>query len=304
MRKTINLSALRLTRLSGIIIALCFLMGCQTVTSKDGSTVKNSAQNQDWALIRTGVSPELHQQAVEEGEKAKAEVEQLKQDGSLSATAKRVLAEAEEAQEQGNSELYIAKIQEYRQILNDEPLKRAAEAWELEARVLFSQLRLEEAQQAIEAAVKLDDDNPEYLLTLADYLRWNGNYQRMEKVSLQAVSIIAKEQHTNEKLLSVARLFLGLAYLYGGKHNLAQNSLQQSLEMNKKLLGEEHPSVASSLNNFAGLYESLGIYEVAEPLFIQALEMNKKLLGEEHPHFASSFNNDPKISRRNSSDGS
>jgi len=208
VKKNINLPIL-----ANAIIALFLLVGCQTITSKDGSTVQDAAQKQDIALIRKGVSPELHQQAVEEGEKAKAELQQLKQDGSLSATAKRVLAEAEEAEEQGNSELYLAKIQEYRRILNDEPLKRAAESWELEGRVLFSQLRLEEAQQAIEQAVKLDSDNPEYLLTLAEYLRWNGDYQRMEKASLQAVSIIENNKLIDEKLLSVARSTLGSAYL-------------------------------------------------------------------------------------------
>ena len=61
--------------------------------------------------------------------------------------------------------------------------------------------------------------------------------------------------------------------------------------MCKKLLGEEHPSVASSLNNLAGLYKSQGRYEEAEPLYIQALDMRKKLLGEEHPDVATSLNN-------------
>ena len=282
----INISAL-----SSAIITLCLLMACQTVTSQDGSAVKDTSQKQDWALIRTGVSPELHQQAVEEGIKAKEELQQLKQDQSLNATAKRILAEAEEAEEQGDQELYLAKIQEYRQLLTDEPLKRAAESWELEGRVLFSQLRLEEAQQAIEEAVKLDSSNPEYLLTLADYLRWNGDYQRMEEVSLQAVSAIASEQPTDEEFLSEAHSLLGLAYLYGGKYNLAHNFLQQSLEMRKKLLGGEHPDVAKSLNNLAALYESQGKYGAAEPLYIESLAMNKKLLGEEHPSVATSLNN-------------
>ena len=61
--------------------------------------------------------------------------------------------------------------------------------------------------------------------------------------------------------------------------------------MNKKLLGAEHPSVATSLNNLAALYESQGRYTEAEPLYIKALEMNKKLLGAEHPDVATSLNN-------------
>jgi tetratricopeptide (TPR) repeat protein len=54
--------------------------------------------------------------------------------------------------------------------------------------------------------------------------------------------------------------------------------------MRKKLLGEEHPDVAISLNDLAGLYESQGRYEEAEPLYIQALDMRKKLLGDKHPY--------------------
>jgi CHAT domain-containing protein len=61
--------------------------------------------------------------------------------------------------------------------------------------------------------------------------------------------------------------------------------------MNKRLLGEQHPSVATSLNNLAGLYESQGRYDQAEPLLRQALEMRKRLLGEQHPSVATSLNN-------------
>ena len=42
----------------------------------------------------------------------------------------------------------------------------------------------------------------------------------------------------------------------------------------------------SSLNNLAGLYEAMGEYDRAEPLFRQALEIRKKALGEEHPDYA------------------
>ena len=63
------------------------------------------------------------------------------------------------------------------------------------------------------------------------------------------------------------------------------------LSFTKRLLGEEHPYVASSLNNLAGLYRNQGRYSEAEPLYQQALEIRKRLLGEEHPDVASSLNN-------------
>ena len=49
------------------------------------------------------------------------------------------------------------------------------------------------------------------------------------------------------------------------------------------VLGEEHPDYATSLNNLACLYNSMGEYAKAEPLYRQALEIRKRVLGEEHP---------------------
>ena len=53
--------------------------------------------------------------------------------------------------------------------------------------------------------------------------------------------------------------------------------------MSQRLLGENHPSVAISLNNLAELYSSQGRYEEAEPLYLQALAIAEQALGENHP---------------------
>ncbi|NEQ87226.1 MAG: tetratricopeptide repeat protein [Moorea sp. SIO2I5] len=54
--------------------------------------------------------------------------------------------------------------------------------------------------------------------------------------------------------------------------------------MRKQLLGENHPDVATSLNNLAGLYYNQGRYSEAEPLYQQALEIAVQQLGENHPN--------------------
>ncbi|WP_130758765.1 tetratricopeptide repeat protein, partial [Microcystis aeruginosa] len=59
----------------------------------------------------------------------------------------------------------------------------------------------------------------------------------------------------------------------------------------KRLLGDNHPHVATSLNNLAGLYDSQGRYTEAEPLYLEALDLYKRLLGDNHPHVATSLNN-------------
>ncbi|MBC1220783.1 tetratricopeptide repeat protein, partial [Nostoc sp. UCD120] len=87
--------------------------------------------------------------------------------------------------------------------------------------------------------------------------------------------------------------FIGNARFYNGQglYNQALPWYEQCLEVTKKRLGEEHPSVAASLNNLAGLYRSQGRYSEAEPLYIQALALTCKLLGKEHPDVAASLNN-------------
>ena len=41
----------------------------------------------------------------------------------------------------------------------------------------------------------------------------------------------------------------------------------------RKLLGKDHPDVAGSLNNLAGLYQDQGKYAVAEPLYKRSLAL-------------------------------
>ncbi|MEH2057724.1 MAG: tetratricopeptide repeat protein [Nostoc sp.] len=58
----------------------------------------------------------------------------------------------------------------------------------------------------------------------------------------------------------------------------------QALELYKRLLGDAHPDVATSLNNLALLYNSQGRYDQAEPLFLQALEIRQQVFGVNHPN--------------------
>jgi tetratricopeptide (TPR) repeat protein len=87
--------------------------------------------------------------------------------------------------------------------------------------------------------------------------------------------------------------FVGLGRFYGGQgfYDLAEPWHEQCREVTRRRLGEEHPDVATSLNNLAELYKFQGKYEEAEPLFLQALELRKRLLEENHPDVAHSLNN-------------
>ncbi len=86
--------------------------------------------------------------------------------------------------------------------------------------------------------------------------------------------------------------FVGLSNFYQGQgaYEQAIPWLEKCLFLSHVRLGQQHPDVATSLNNLAELYRSQGKYQQAEPLCLQALEMYKQLLGEQHPRVATSLN--------------
>ena len=87
--------------------------------------------------------------------------------------------------------------------------------------------------------------------------------------------------------------FVGLTRFYQGQGAYVQALpwREQCLSAARKRFGDEHPDVATSLNNLAFLYKSQGRYSDAEPLYIEALAMRKRLLGDEHPDVVQSLNN-------------
>ena len=76
-----------------------------------------------------------------------------------------------------------------------------------------------------------------------------------------------------------------------GDYAKAEPLYRQALEINKDNFGEEHPTVARSLNNLALLYQTMGNYDKAEPLLRQSLDIYKNILGENHPDYATLLNN-------------
>ncbi len=76
-----------------------------------------------------------------------------------------------------------------------------------------------------------------------------------------------------------------------GRYAQAEPLYQRALTIWEKALGPEHPHVATSLNNLAGLYEAQGRYAQAEPLYKRSLAILERALGPEHPHVARTLEN-------------
>jgi len=59
---------------------------------------------------------------------------------------------------------------------------------------------------------------------------------------------------------------------------------KEALEVTKKAQGEEHPEVATRLNNLAFVLEEQGNAKEAARMGKQALAIWEKALGLDHPH--------------------
>jgi len=119
-----------------------------------------------------------------------------------------------------------------------------------------------------------------------------------EQVEAVALSIphIAESATELEQWLEEENLispFEGLEYFYYGQglYEQAEPWYEQCLAVTRRRLGEDHPDLATSLNNLALLYTSQGRYEEAETFYLQALKLCNRLLGNNHLHVAISFNN-------------
>ena len=69
----------------------------------------------------------------------------------------------------------------------------------------------------------------------------------------------------------------------------AEPLYKRALAIREKARGTEHPHVATSLNNLAGLYYYQGRYADAEPLYKRALAIREKALGPQHPDVGQSL---------------
>lgn len=79
---------------------------------------------------------------------------------------------------------------------------------------------------------------------------------------------------------------LGLLLRDKGDYKESEQLLQESLMMNRRLLGDKHREIANSLKNIAMVMQAKGDLEGASSTYRQALAMERELLGDAHPDVA------------------
>ncbi len=155
----------------------------------------------------------------------------------------------------------------------------------IEAKIAYRQRLLTQLPDTPESTAARAD----LYYTLATLYRASQRFEEAEAAMQNAIPLA--EQMEDDLLLARYDDELARIYERWGKYEKAFPFYQQALDIRKKILGDDHPTTAASLNNMGGLLESMGEYEGARPFFQQALDIYKKVLGDDHPDTAISLNN-------------
>ncbi|MFZ4722268.1 MAG: tetratricopeptide repeat protein [Phycisphaerales bacterium] len=108
------------------------------------------------------------------------------------------------------------------------------------------------------------------------------------KPAIEAIDAEFKEQPVVDAQLrqSIANVYEGM-----GLFDAAEPLQRSAVETRRRVLGAEHPSTQSSMNDLALLLQDQGKYADAEALFRQVLDMRRRTLGNEHPDTLGSMTN-------------
>jgi Flp pilus assembly protein TadD len=176
----------------------------------------------------------------------------------------------------------LAKLPPYERMLKGDDAKKAEEL----QKSYNKYLNAEDWAEAKKFAQALIDFRTQkqgadhYEVTNANQLL--KNVEIRAQLTPQERKALAEADQQNQQLVALDQQ---------GQFVRAAQLGQRILTTRKKLLGENHPDYAESLNNLALLYDLMGDSAKAEPLYLQSREILKKVLGENHPLYATSLNN-------------
>ena len=206
----------------------------------------------------------------EKQEEIKSEIESLK---NLIGTTKNPIRRARFLAQLGKLQLSMYVLSHERSLINEslENLRNAIEIMKSER--VKDHIYVESLVHYVEALIKV------------------AKYDEAINYALKALNVVNELplDDTLKVLEAKALNKLGYAYMLTGKYDSAIEKLEKALEIMLKILGEEHPDVATIYRNLGKAYYSMGDYDKAIDHYKKALKTQLKVLGEEHPDTAATY---------------
>jgi tetratricopeptide (TPR) repeat protein len=123
-------------------------------------------------------------------------------------------------------------------------------------------------------------------------VHWRQGELERARTELEAALTLAQSLGEHEILLEArVRKGLGSTLWSLGKADDAAAQFEIVVDTLARELGDNHPKVASALNNLASAHYSLGRLDLAEAELTRALRIYEISYGDEHPSVANSLNN-------------
>lgn len=117
------------------------------------------------------------------------------------------------------------------------------------------------------------------LFELARTEREAGNLERAEEHFRQALDALGSSDPLKRALILNN---LGMLLHDRGELDPAQGRFEQALDIRRRILGDVHPSVASSLNNLGRSARQAGRYSLAEQAYSEVLRIYEQTLEPDH----------------------
>jgi serine/threonine protein kinase len=156
--------------------------------------------------------------------------------------------------------------------------------------------KLDEAEALVRQGLEIDrrllttadPDTTRAMLALGEVLEVRAKYDESRQV-LEAA--LKQQPQGADATAATAENISELANVsfYQGRYDVSEPLNRQALTINRRLFGEEHPTVAQNLNNLGAIEMNRGNYAASEANYRQALVITEAWYGSDHPETAANL---------------
>jgi eukaryotic-like serine/threonine-protein kinase len=153
--------------------------------------------------------------------------------------------------------------------------------------------KLPDAEAPLQEALHLAQDNFGAASLESGHALWELGMLRLQQsqngeakdLYIRSLAIL---ETSNAPQTDVSAVLDDLATVYTREQqwSLAKQTYERSLEIDRRVLGDDHPRVAKRFNNLAIVAQNMGDLPRAEHLYRESIRLHERIYGERHPETA------------------
>ena len=164
------------------------------------------------------------------------------------------------------------------------------------ARIGAGDLRAAEAP--LQEALRLAQNDAGAMSVATGHALWSLGMLRFERgqvseakdLYIRSLDILDKSKAPQTDVSAVLS-DLAKVYVLEQQWELAKQTHERALEIDRRVLGDDHPRVAFRIQNLAIVAQNMGDLKLAESLYLEALRRQQHTYGDRHPETASAKGN-------------